>query len=185
MHPRLQQFNQLIQRLTVREQLLSLLFVFVMLAIWAASYIGRASAWNDTRKASSASLAEQALWLERAPVYEQSAREVMVKLDSSKTFGATQLSGRIDELLRKAGLSTIADIDPVKSKQGEIFNEHTLRVQIKRTSIIKYNQFNTLLLKEAPYINQQRVYIKANRRKPEELDIRFEIASLELITDSI
>jgi hypothetical protein len=57
-------------------------------------------------------------------------------------------------------------------------------VQLKRASIAQYVQFNNRLLQEAPYINQQSVLIKANRRNPEELDIRFEIASLELIPDS-
>ena len=185
MQARLQQILHILRRLTVREQLLSVLFIAVMLFIWAGTWLNRAGEWNDNRKATTASLSEQALWLERAETYAQSARVVMEKLDSSKTFGATQLSGRIDGLLRQSGLSARADIDPVKSKQGEIFNEHTLRVQLKRASIAQYVQFNNLLLKEAPYINQQSVTIKANRRNPEELDIRFEIASLELIPDSI
>ncbi len=185
MQAQLQKIFRFLQSLTVREQLLSVLFIAVMLLIWAGSWMGRTGEWNNQRKATAASLAEQALWLERAETYAQSAREVMEKLDSSKTFGATQLSGRIDGLLRQSGLSARADIDPVKSKQGEIFNEHTLRVQLKRASIAQYVQFNDLLLKEAPYINQHSVYIKANRRNPEELDIRFEIASLELIPDSI
>jgi NurA-like 5'-3' nuclease len=184
MQDRLQQIFRILQGLTVREQVLSLSFIVVMLFIWAGSWLGRSEDWNDDRKATAASLAEQSLWIERGPTYAQSAREVMEQLDSSKTFGATQLSGRIDRLLREAGLSTTADIDPVKSKQGEIFNEHTLRVQLKRASIAQYVQFNNRLLQEAPYINQQSVLIKANRRNPEELDIRFEIASLELIPDS-
>lgn len=185
MHAQLQTLNRLLRRLTVREQLLSLLFVVVMLAIWAGSWLNRSGKWNDGRRTAAANLSEQALWLERAETYDRSARAVMEKLDSTKTFGATQLSGQIDRLLRESGLSTRADIDPVKSKQGEIFNEHTLRVQLKRTSIAQYVQFNERLLREAPYINQHRVQIKANRRNPEELDIRFEIASLELIQDSI
>lgn len=185
MQAQLQKIFRLLQGLTVREQLLSVLFIAVMLIIWAGTWLNRTGEWNNQRKATAATLAEQALWLERAETYAQSARVVMEKLDSSKTFGATQLSGRIDGLLRQSGLSARADIDSVKSKQGELFNEHTLRVQLKRASIAQYVQFNDLLLKEAPYINQQSVFIKANRRNPEELDIRFEIASLELIPDSI
>ncbi len=185
MHDQLQRIARTLRRLTVREQLLSLLFVVVMPAIWAGTWFGRSGEWNDARRAAAASLTEQALWLERAESYDRSAREVMEKLDSEKTFGATQLSGRIDRLLRESGLSTRADMDPVKSRQGEIFNEHTLRVQLKRASIAQYVAFNELLLREAPYINQHSVQIKANSRNPEELDIRFEIASLELIHSSI
>ncbi|CAI8275986.1 MAG: Uncharacterised protein [Opitutia bacterium UBA7350] len=182
---RFQAILRILRRLTVREQLLSLCFILVMLAIWAASWINRSGTWNDDRRVASANLQEQSLWLERADSYARSAREVMEKLDSEKTFGATQLSGQIDSLLRQSGLSSRADMGPVKSRQGEIFNEHTLRVQLKRATIAQYIAFNDLLLNEAPYINQQSVHIKSNRRNPEELDIRFEIASLELIKDSI
>lgn len=171
--------------MTVREKMLSFLFVIVMLAIWTGAWMGRLSTWNDSRSATAANLGEQSLWLDRADVYANSARAAMERLDSSKTFGAAQLSGRIDNLLRQAGLSTKADIDPVKSSQGEIFNEHTVRVQLKRISIAQMVQFNSLLRKESPYINQLNVRINANRRDREQLDVRFEIASLELITDSI
>lgn len=185
MHARIQSILRILRRLTVREQLLSLCFVVVMLAIWAGSWINRTGTWNDERREAYANLTEQALWIERADNYARSAREVIEKLDSQKTFSATQLSGQIDSLLRQSGLSARADMGPVKSRQGEIFNEHTLRVQLKRASIAQYIAFNDLLLNEAPYINQQSVHIQSNRRNPEELDIRFEIASLELIKDSI
>lgn len=165
--------------------MLSMLFIIVMLAIWTGSWMGRLSTWNNSRIATAANQMEQSLWLDRANDYANSARNAMERLDSSKTFGAAQLSGRIDNLLRKAGLSTNADIDPVKSTQGEIFNEHTVRVQLKRISIAQMVQFNSLLRKESPYINQLNVRINANRRDREQLDVRFEIASLELISDSI
>ena len=174
-----------LKRMTVREKMLSMLFIIVMLAIWTGSWMGRLSTWNDSRITTATNLTEQDLWLERADAYADSAQSAMERLDSSKTFGAAQLSGRIDNLLRQAGLSTKADIDPVKSTQGEIFNEHTVRVQLKRITIGQMVQFNRLLRKESPYINQLNVRINANRRDREQLDVCFQIASLELITDSI
>jgi hypothetical protein len=56
---------------------------------------------------------------------------------------------------------------------------------LKRISIEQLIQFNSLLRKETPYINQQSIRIAANRSKPEELDVRYEINSLELIESSL
>ena len=182
----LQEFlKDLIQRMTVREKLLSFLFLAVLLGIWAGNWGNRIGSWNDTSKSTYAGLEEQNLWLERADTYAQSAQTAMERLDSQKTFNAAQLSGRVDSLLRTAGLSSLADIDSVKSSQGEIFNEHTVRVQLKRISIGQLVQFNKLLRDESPYINQLTVRINADRRNRKLLDVRFEIASLELNSQSI
>ena len=41
-----------------------------------------------------------------------------------------------------------------------------------------------MLRQQTPYINQQSMRITANRSKPEELDVRYEINSLELIVSA-
>ncbi|MGK0309977.1 MAG: hypothetical protein ACJAYS_000808 [Lentimonas sp.] len=108
----------------------------------------------------------------------------MERVDPKKTFEGAQLSEKIDAILRQAGLSISADIDPVQTREGEIFNDHTIRVRLKRISIAKLIQLNELLRKETPYINIQSIRITKNKNKPEELDIRFKINSFDLIQDS-
>ena len=180
----LKKAKRLFRRMTVREQLLTLIFILVMLFIWSGSVLKRSKVWDSDRQRAQSNLFVQQQWLERADDYENSYKLALQRVDPKKTFEGTQLSEKIDTILRKADLSGSADIDPVQTREGEIFNDHTIRVRLKRISIAKLIQLNELLRKETPYINIQSVRITKNKNKPEELDIRFKINSFDLIQDS-
>ena len=173
------------KRMTVREKLLLLLFILVILVLWTGSLLGRVSQWNQARQQAKTDLATQRQWLGRADEFSKGLEQALERVDPSKTYSGSQLSGRIDSLLREAGLAGSADIDPVRTREGEIFNDHNIRVRLSRISIADLIRFNKLLRQETPYINVQRVRLNANRRNPEELDARFEINSFDLKSDAI
>lgn len=177
--------KRLFKRMTVREQLLTLIFILVILFIWFGNIIKRGKAWNADRQQAQSDLVVQQQWLDRADDYEISYQKALERVDPNKTFSGAQLSEKIDSLLRQAGLSSSADIDPVKTREGEIFNDHDIRIRLKRISIADLIQLNQLIRKETPYINTEKVQITKNRNDPEELDIRFQINSFDLIEDSI
>lgn len=181
MNPYLQKVRNLFRRMTVREQLLALIFFLVMLFIWTGSILKRTKAWNSDRQQAQSDLIVQQQWLDRADDYEKSYRQALKRVDPQKTFEGAQLSEKIDAILRQTDLSRSADIDPVQTREGEIFNDHTVSVRLKRISIAKLIQLNELLRQETPYINIQSVRITKNKNKPEELDIRFKINSFDLI----
>ena len=173
--------KSLFRRMTIREQLLTLIFIIVMLFIWTSSILKRGKVWNADQQQAHSDLIVQQQWLERANDYENSYKEALRRVDPQKTFEGAQLSEKIDNILRQAGLSGSANIDPVQTRKGEIFNDHTIRVRLKRISIANLIQLSGLLRKESPYINIQSVQIKKNNNNPEELDISFKINSFDLI----
>lgn len=180
-----QRLVSLYKKTTVREKLLTLVFIVVILALWANNLLGRYTAWNDARQQTSVELLTQQQWLDRSEQYEEGLQRALSRVDPSKTFAATQLSGQIDNLLRSSGLSAKADIDPVRTREGEIFNDHNLRVRLNRISISQLISFNQALKRNTPYINIESVRIAANRRNPEELDVRYEINSFDLKEGSL
>lgn len=184
MNALIQKAKRLFRRMTVREQLLALIFVLVILFLWAGSVLKRGRAWNSNRQQARSELTVQQQWLDRADDFEASYQLALQRVDPQKTFEGEKLSEKIDNILRQTGLSSSANIDPVKTREGEIFNDHTIRVRLKRISIAKLIQLNKLLSKESPYINIQSIQIDKNKNKPEELDIRFRINSFDLILDS-
>jgi type II secretory pathway component PulM len=184
MHPYLLKTKRLFRRRTVREQLLALIFILVLLFIWTGSVLKEVKAWDSNRRQAQSDLVVQQQWLDRAEDYASRLEQALERVDPKKTFEGAQLSEKIDAILRQAGLSISADIDPVQTREGEIFNDHTIRVRLKRISIAKLIQLNELLRKETPYINIQSIRITKNKNKPEELDIRFKINSFDLIQDS-
>jgi hypothetical protein len=177
--------KRLYRRMSVREKLLSLLFFLVILALWTNHWFNRVSAWNEARQAAEVELTTQAQWLERGDFYAEGLERALERVDPSKTYAGAQLSGKIDSMLRSAGLAGKADIDPVRTRQGEIFNDHNVRVRLSRISIAQFIEFNKLLKEETPYINVQSVRITKNRRNPEELDVRYEINSFDLKNESL
>lgn len=172
--------HQFLRRMTLREKLLSLLFLLVMLILWTGSLLNRTSTWNTNRQHDQATLAIQQHWLEREDHFALKLAQALQRVDPEKTYAATQLSERIDSILRQVALSSAADIDPVRTRTGEIFNDHTIHIRLRRISIAQLIQLNQLLSQETPYLNRQSVRITKNRRKPEELDVRFEMNSFDL-----
>ncbi|MEC7236219.1 MAG: hypothetical protein VXV86_06020, partial [Verrucomicrobiota bacterium] len=168
----------LYKRMSLREKLLSLLFVLVTLFLWSNNWLSRLSKLNTQRKLTEVELQTQQQWLDRSDLLTEQLSVALGRVDPSKTFAAAQLSGHIDNLIRSSGLS--ADIDPVNTREGEIFNDHNLRVRLGRISIAQLIQINSMLQKETPYINIQSIRIQKDRRKPSQLDIRYEINSFDL-----
>jgi len=177
--------KSLYKRTSLREKLLTLVFILVVLFLWANNWLGRLSEWNDQRQFTANELEFQRQTLARGPEFAEGLKRALARVDPSKTYAASQLSGRIDSLLRSAGLSGRADIDSVRTREGEIFNDHNIRVRLDRISIDQLINFNALLKEDTPYINIQSVRIAANRRNPEELDVRFEINSFDLKEQSL
>lgn len=180
LHPRIRQIQQRYRRTTLREKLLMLVFIVVILTLWAGNWLNRAGNWSDRRQNSSVELATQQQWLERSNEFTTGLERALARVDPAKTYEAARLSGRIDSLLREYGLSAQADIDPVRTREGEIFNDHNLRVRLNRISIEQLVVFNQALSLDTPYINIESVRIAANRNNPEQLDVRFEINSFDL-----
>ncbi|MEN8662855.1 MAG: hypothetical protein ABF322_06455 [Lentimonas sp.] len=177
--------KRIYKRMTVREKLLCLLFILVFIFIWTNSWFERTTTWNDTRQLAEVELSTQAQWLERSDFFAEGLARALERVDPAKTYSASQLSGKIDSLLRKASLASQADMDPVRTREGEIFNDHYLRVRLSRISIAQLININKLLKAETPYINIQSVRINAIRKKEELLDVRLEINSFDLKDETI
>ena len=185
MNSRVQKIKAFYKRTSLREKLLTLVFLVVILVLWMGSWLGRLGMWNDDRRQSAVELETQQQWLDRSGEYTEGLARALERVDPSKTFQASQLSERVDTLLRQSGLSTQADIDPVRTREGEIFNDHNIRVRLSRISIAQLVQFSEALRKDSPYINLESVRIAAARRNPEQLDVRFEINSFDLKAEAL
>ena len=104
-------------------------------------------------------------------------------MDPSRTYSSAQLSGRIDSLVRQAGLVTNADIRSVDTDEGEIFNDHNVEVRLDRIEIDKLIRFNNLVASDL-YLKLVSTRINAGNN-PSLLDVRYEINALELKPEAI
>jgi hypothetical protein len=165
-------------RLTLREKSLFLLFVVVMLTIWLNAQLGQFQNTQSLRQSIERDLAEQQIWLKRAESIQLRLAESLALVDPSRTYSASQLTGRIDNLARASRLT--ADIDPVATRERQIFNNHRVRVRLNRLSPEALLSFTQRLHSESPYITLDRLRLTPNRASAETLDAQFEISSFEL-----
>ena len=94
----------LYKRMSLREKLLSLLFVLVILLLWSNNWLSRLSEWDAQRKLTGVELQTQQQWLDRSDLLTEQLSVALERVDPSKTFAAAQLSGHIDNIVR---LSTL------------------------------------------------------------------------------
>ena len=99
-HP-LQQVKRLFIRMTLREKLLSLLFILVMLSIWTSSLLKRSSDWNSNRKQAQSDLKIQQQWLDRSDQFAAGLNRALERVDFKagiQFFGVTSVLGDADAL---------------------------------------------------------------------------------------
>ena len=176
-------YNQLLiayHKRSIREKFLLLGFFLIVLAMWTQAFLIRYNQWNDQRTTALIELQTQSQWLEREGQYAEQLAKALEKVDPSKTFSAAQLSGKVDAIIRKIKLESNADIDPVQTRNGEIFNDHTMRLRLKGISLAQFILLNNILKEYSPYIEAKSIRITKNQRKPQEMNIRFEINSFDL-----
>jgi hypothetical protein len=94
MQKRLQQVKRVFRRMSVREKLLTLLFILVMLFIWAGNLLNRSSVWNHSRTQAQADLTIQQHWLDRSDEYTVGLASALERVDPKKTYEGPQLSGQ-------------------------------------------------------------------------------------------
>ncbi|MEC8614111.1 MAG: hypothetical protein VXY17_01730, partial [Verrucomicrobiota bacterium] len=85
----------LYKRMSLREKILSLLFVLVILFLWSNNWLSRLSAWNAQRKLTWVELQTQQQWLDRSGLLTGQLDVALERVDPSKTFAAAQLSGHV------------------------------------------------------------------------------------------
>lgn len=164
--------------LLLREQILLLLFVLIIFAVWASSLVTK---WSEARtdyRRSNQSLSFQKMVLAEESNIEKQLVELQQKFDQSKTLSLFKLSERIESLTRQAEVG--GDVTRPNTEKGEVFNVNTVEVLIKSKKIGKIMVFTQLLKDQSPYISINDLKITPQKSNPNLLDARFRVSSLEL-----
>ncbi len=176
----LKQIIRIYQNRSLREKFLLQGFIVIIFLIWTQLFIKKSSEWNNARNSASIELQTQQRWLDRENQYAEALLSALEKVEPSKTFSAAQLSGKIDAIIRSIKLDEKTDIDPVQTRIGEIFNDHTMRLRLNSVTVSELIKLNENLKTLSPYIAPKSIRINKNQRKPESMNVRFEINSFDL-----
>ena len=163
--------------------------VLVVLLLWTLVFVGLNYLFNHLQElwgdinAERRVLERHSVLLAKKPQIGHRLKTLLDHLDPEKTVSSTDLIAKIDAIARAAKLSP--DINTPRTQEGEVFNNHSLRVRFKQASIADLIQFDQALKKESPYINLDSLEIKSSKSDPAQLNAIFLISSFEFKTTEI
>lgn len=177
-------FRQLFNFLSLRERYLLALFIWALLFMWGIFLLQSAQSTWERFSSSRQILTQYEDTLKLADAAEQLLRSARQGLDSSKTFSAAQLVGRLDSIARENEISSF-DISTPSTIESQLFTFNNVRFSIKRSRIEELIKFEQAVKAYSPYIALGNFQIDANTRDPRFLDATLELVSFELKEEAL
>ena len=176
--------RQIFNFLSLRERYLLAAFIWALLLMWGVFLVQSAqTTWRSFKK-SKGDLNQYEETLGLADAAEQLLRNARQGLDSSKTFSAAQLVGRLDSLARENKVSSF-DLSTPSTIESQLFTFNNVRLSIKRSRIEELIRFEQAVKAYSPYIALSNFQITANKRDPRFLDATLELVSFELKEEAL
>lgn len=170
-------------RLSLREKLLVVMFLWVCVFIWAVVLFDDLGNRRLEWSAAGETLSTQRQWLAFKDPVDAQLQEMLRRFNPEHTINSSNLVGRVDSIARRTGGNH--EIATPRTQTGDIFELHSMRVNLRNTSIKTLLEFDQAMRKEFPYIILESVRINADQRNPEQLNAQFIINSFELDESAI
>ncbi|MGA1205530.1 MAG: hypothetical protein ACO3ZW_06955 [Opitutales bacterium] len=176
--------RQIFNALSLRERYLLAIFVWTLLFLWLVFLVQALQTSVRTLNLNRAALESFEYTLSQTSQAEALLRSAREGLDSSKTFSASQLVGRLDSLARANEVSSF-DISTPTTLESQLFTFNNVRLSIKRARITELIRFKQAVKVYSPYIALGDFQVSANKRDPRFLDATFELVSFELKEEAL
>ncbi|MGB0369773.1 MAG: hypothetical protein ACPGN3_00385 [Opitutales bacterium] len=173
-----QNIRRLFFRLSVREQVLIFAILTVLVLWWLSAELGDWRSHWTRYNSHKFQLQEQQIWIDDKERIEQDLEAALQELESDKTYSASELAGRVDDIAIEKELNH--SISNQRTSPNEDFNIHSIRISVRRADLRSVIDFCNALQAEAPYLVIESMDISANRSRPTEHDAKFVISSFEL-----
>jgi len=170
--------KRLFHRLSDREKIIVLSFIFCLLVFWSLWWTVRMKKFFAEWEQARTDLVFQASILDQGPDLEAQLRYELSKIDPSKTLDAVHLVGRVDKMAREAQL--FYELGSPKSKPGDMLDIYTVVINIKQAPLAQLVNFDNLLAKDFPYLSLSNMRLTAVPNNPNLLDATLTIVSFEV-----
>lgn len=168
----------LIAKLTLRERVLGLLFLFVALLIWGSLLLEKRDVVTKQLQQTRQELSVQQTWLQNAFGLEQRLNAALAEIDQTRTLTAAELVGLIDGYARSAGLRH--DLTSPITEHGNIFSQHSVRANLRNLTMAQLIRLEETVFSHYPYLSLDQLSITANRADPTLLNVTMTLSAFEL-----
>ncbi len=163
----------------LREKLLLTAIALLVFATWFSSIAGRTARLVHAVRFTSASLADQALWLSHRSAIEAQARSSAGSLEAARTLDGTRLLAEVSTIANENGLSNTTSGETKDDSSGQ-FSVHTLQFNVAKVDWGALKAFYLALSKRSPYIGIVQFSVQGDRTNPALLNATFRISSVEI-----
>ncbi len=167
-------FNQL----NCREKLFLLLFVWLLNFVFLEICIKQTNSLLHHLKFINAKVKNCQYWIKNTSSIDEKFEKMIMIMDPQKTYSGASFAGEVEKAIRESGIDY--SMSSPKTRQGEIFDSHTLQLHCTNASLQRLITFEDAIYKKKPYLSMEKVKIHANLFNPELLEVDFSLSALQL-----
>ena len=167
-----------IQNFNYREKSLLLCFMSFLMLFWLSGCFKQLKTLSNELKFTNAKIKNNQFWIKNKSVIEENLKKVLSIMDPEKTFSGAAFSGEVENVIRAYDLNY--SMTSPRTRQGDIFDAHTLQLHCENASLSKLIQFEESIYQKKPYISLEKIKMHANLFNPDLLEIDFTLKALEL-----
>ncbi|BET65386.1 hypothetical protein ASA1KI_03040 [Opitutales bacterium ASA1] len=162
-----------------REKILTVLFLVVLVLIWASTYLTRYKAFSLALAAERATAGAQAQWLDDQESIEGDYAAAITRLSDAALPTRSEVQAQIDALLSKHAIARYR-IDPPQTQTSDRLVFHTFSVSMERAEYSQLQAFQNELAATLPTVNLEQITLQSERSNPAQLNTRLRLVAVEL-----
>ena len=178
----LQYWNQFVRlrffRLSMREKLLSILFVGGLLGVWLTFQMDRHGVARQEIRPANELAGQQGQWLLEQSDIDARYQAMLNEIDLDSLPSVEDVNASIDDLIRKYGFSDFKANAP-KTTPGNPLTFHTFTIDIGKADYNKLIDFTNEIKSTLSFVSLRQIKIRAQPRTPQFLDVKLELKSIE------
>ncbi len=180
--PKLQYWNGFLKlrfsRLSMREKVLALLFIFGIVGIWFTFQIERHSSVWDSIELAHVDAREQRQVLDESENIKIKFEALISDINLEALPKRDDVNASLDSMIRKYGFSEF-NMSPPSTEAGIPLSFHSFTVDLKKASFGQVFDFIDEIKGTLPYVGLRQITIQAPRRTPHLLDAKINLKSIE------
>lgn len=164
-------------KMTMREKVLALLFVFALVGLWASTQVARFSSVFDAIGSAHYDAREQESWLAQQTRVDQEFESLVADLRLEDLPNRDEVSSRIDALVRRYGFPDF-NFGQARTERGVELAFHTISLNIQKVTYPQLKKFTAEFKNELPFVSLESISIRP-QRDDRFLDVVFVLKSIE------
>ena len=175
--------RKLYKKTSTREKFLLLLFIGAIAVVWFSYSFSRYNNGFKLLFGTQSRIESYEMILSQKDLVEAQLIEKSSELDASKTLSATELLGRISEIVKPMGIENYT-INSPQTQEGTLFTFHNVRLSVNRADKEAILRLSEKLKTLVPYVTLDRITMNADRSNTNLMNVQFFISSLEMTASS-